>query len=433
MRRMALTTLMSLSAMAHADLQAVADEALGEYAGQAFFDLSKQSLAQPGGGKLDFIKLMLGGQMKVNANIGELNLGPTGSEYLKLSNMSLSGGSGPGSVMTLQNPFIEFAMQNDGSASSRRVIGLRLGASNMNGVLGIGIQTNNGTDTGISRFSGYLTAQSAPGSADIIGTAQTAAFNFNKNVTARVYVDNGVNGRFTTDINPDDPGFYVPAQNVAFTVPGGLVVNTTSGPITSIPIGANAIIPDIAVSGKAHFDNVRDKSCPWYNLVICNIVLALVPSANPTINTGISGLGAVFNMQEDLRFIHKAVLSDNGASLSLQSEDVMWPNAPGGVVAKPGWWLGLSNPVNLGTLNVTTPIVITDSVQNQLASYMSTYFTNNPVKLSFSSAVGALLGMDISVPYANLSGNNLSVRQDNLNLGATQTQPGNCYGGRSFC
>lgn len=165
---------------AHA-MTEMADRDLSEVTGQALFNMSKESDATQ---KLDFYKLSIDGELSLNANIKNLQLGCGGInngtkgagcdiDISELSFGCIAGVSGhcitlPGVAgqplgkdannaldnqkelrdFILTNPFFQFAIKGGDQASTREVVGVRVGAEHAEGPMSVG---------SMNSFSGYMT------------------------------------------------------------------------------------------------------------------------------------------------------------------------------------------------------------------------------------------------------------------------------------
>lgn len=163
---------LSLTTMSHA-MTSLDDHDLSQVSGQALLNLQNISGVSSGSmnqSNMGFYRLSLEGQLSLNANIKKLQLGCGGSKGsgcdIDIDNISLTGiptstavGAGVDTDFILNNPFIEFAIDNPNSASTRSVAGFRLGALSALGVMSIGSNTDlNSTtdDTGINSLSGDI-------------------------------------------------------------------------------------------------------------------------------------------------------------------------------------------------------------------------------------------------------------------------------------
>ncbi|WP_026471255.1 hypothetical protein [Alkanindiges illinoisensis] len=181
-------TILSISNTVYADstLQALDDEALAAETGQALFNLSYLAPGQAGnpmtsGSGIGFYTLGMEAELSINANIKKLQAGCGGINGangcdLDIDNFSLgciansagtcislpkTGNQIDGAVtdnsianqsqmkdFVLTNPFFQFAIKDPDTASTREVVGIRIGASNVKGPMSFGQ---------INSFSGYLT------------------------------------------------------------------------------------------------------------------------------------------------------------------------------------------------------------------------------------------------------------------------------------
>ena len=156
-------------------LTALTDTELSAETGQALFNMS---YIAPGGTNpnagVGFYKLGMEAQLDLNANIKKFQLGCGGVKGpgcdIDIDNLSFTGivnpntpDAGPASDFTLINPFYELAIKNPTSAATREVVGFRIGADSVWGMLSIGGPPTNGSDannpdnhTGINSISGHL-------------------------------------------------------------------------------------------------------------------------------------------------------------------------------------------------------------------------------------------------------------------------------------
>jgi hypothetical protein len=177
-RRLGLVLGWSICAHAHAVLLPLDDQMLSQSTGQALLNLTYIAPGESGNtNKIDgsttnnvgFYKLGLQAVMNLNLNAANIQLGCGGDKGtgcdISLSNVSLTGatavnGEYAASDAVITNPFIELAIKNPTSASTREFVGIRFGAESLLGLLSIGTNTNTSSltdDTGISSLSGALT------------------------------------------------------------------------------------------------------------------------------------------------------------------------------------------------------------------------------------------------------------------------------------
>lgn len=160
-------------------MQTLDDQQLSQATGQsAFFTnyIGPTDLGNPNNGvttgstnNIGFYTLGLNGTLSLNANINHLQLGCGGVNGagcdIDLSQVRLSGSkAGPSGTFadsdaTLQNPFLQLAIQNPTSLSTRHVVGVAFGAQNADAMLSVGqnsptltatYQTSCGTAFGIN-------------------------------------------------------------------------------------------------------------------------------------------------------------------------------------------------------------------------------------------------------------------------------------------
>lgn len=158
--------------------QALSDSELSSVDGQALLNFSKDNYTYTNANseKVEFFKLGLGAEMELNTNIKSLQLGCGGDKGagkcdIDISNLSISGmpssfdangvpvydSNGRASTSAkITNPFIEFAIKNGGKASTREVVGFRLGADAISGLLTAGTDNTVNPSDGIQSFSGYM-------------------------------------------------------------------------------------------------------------------------------------------------------------------------------------------------------------------------------------------------------------------------------------
>ena len=229
---------------AHA-MQALNDDQLSHVQGQALLNLMTATDQSQG---LNFYKLSVDALMELNANIKTLQLGCGGVNNaigskagcdIDISNIALSGlnesydstgspkfnGERAGTSAQITNPFIEFAISGN-SASTREVVGFRLGAEEILGLLTLGTDNVQNPNDGIKSFSGYMKM------------AQTQGHSFTEQATFGMTDDEIISGRlkalgqtrkfdskpFTNGVRTEGhTGITVPSMKVDFTMPETVV------------------------------------------------------------------------------------------------------------------------------------------------------------------------------------------------------------------
>ncbi|MFZ5755583.1 MAG: hypothetical protein ACOY3X_01615 [Pseudomonadota bacterium] len=154
-----------LPGVAHAYMQPLEDSELSQIEGQAFFQTDKMvgtGTTATGTNNITFYKIGLDTQFDFNMNIKEMELGRTntgvdlwGRDVAFGCAANAAGTCVDSSLATqlrqfsLKRPFLQIAVANDGAKASREVIGIRIGAENVNGPLSFGQ---------LLSFSGYMSA-----------------------------------------------------------------------------------------------------------------------------------------------------------------------------------------------------------------------------------------------------------------------------------
>ncbi len=177
---------LSLTTMTYA-MTSLDDQALSQVDGQALLNLEYLQ----GTNKTDalgvnydqtnigFYKLGLNAEVELNTNIKKLQLGCGGSNGagacdLDIDNLSLSGlpananytaDERAATSAKITNPFIQFAIKNPTSAATREVLGFRVSAEKISGLMTLGTE-NSDKPNGLNSFSGYMKTKTASGTAE---------------------------------------------------------------------------------------------------------------------------------------------------------------------------------------------------------------------------------------------------------------------------
>lgn len=138
------------------DMKALSDSELAEVSGQALFvgDRIAPSGAGVGADPTDFTfhRMGLDVELAMNANIDKLQLGcggfnnaiEAGTCDIDMDFVRFMGrnGDGPGDPATsdfvLTRPYVEIAVQGDGTATQREVVGIKIGAQSADGFMNVG-------------------------------------------------------------------------------------------------------------------------------------------------------------------------------------------------------------------------------------------------------------------------------------------------------
>src|SRR5690606_8448378 len=156
------------------------DEELSDVKGQALLSMEVQrgyNQADDLGTNYDqsnisFYKLGLEAEMEINTNIKKLQLGCGGIngatgcdidiDHIALSGNPTNGADRAATSALITNPFVQFAIKNPNQVSTREVLGFRLSAEKISGLLTMGTE-NSATPNGINSFSGYMKTKAANG------------------------------------------------------------------------------------------------------------------------------------------------------------------------------------------------------------------------------------------------------------------------------
>lgn len=439
-------------------MQEMGDKELGNVTGQAIMQMGKT----PGTGissDITFYKAGLDVAMELNMNIDKLQLGCTSAAVngqhcdIDIDNLSLSGQSWtdgrPDSNALLTRPFFEFAIKNDDNPTLRQVTGIRLSAEKVSGLLTAGYQDGSTSEAasanGINTLSGYMTTLPTT------GNAFTAARTVTQNDMPGVYVGGRIwinaFGGGVQDVQMNTYQFNLQAAPATLTVPGTTITGkrlTATDPLNFI---ASANI------GTVDFDG-------WAN-VTANIFGIFPLNLTKNFNGSITGLTATAPVTEDLGYIHK-IQVDSPFSLSMQKQNVLWPDAP--VAAQTGWWMAFNDPVDIGEVNPSNPIFLTNNVVTQVLTGLDqTTVTKAQIDVSgsgpncntpslvctltrsltgqfnggsrifglYCAGLSACLGGDLNLGTLNVP-KNVLFPLSNLKL-ETQNITPNCWGASKFC
>lgn len=159
------TTSVDTSNQPHTTMVKMTDDELSATQGQALMSLTRTDDPKQG---LNFYRLGMEATIDINANIRKIQLGCGGFKGpgcdIDIDNLALTGinpvnGNYAASDATLTNPFIEFAVKNADSSSTREITGFRLGSLEALGKLSLGSNNNTSDisdDTGINSLSGDI-------------------------------------------------------------------------------------------------------------------------------------------------------------------------------------------------------------------------------------------------------------------------------------
>lgn len=410
----------TLVPMSDAELSATRGQALMSMSYIAPNDSANLEKLRDSSSNVGFFKLSLDADVELNTNIRKLQLGCGGANGagacdIDIDNLSLSGLSNTNdgrasSSAKITNPFIEFAIKNPNSTALREVTGLRVSAEAIEGLLTFGTE-NSQTKNGFNSFSGYMVTQATGGSVSTAarptGSGLTQA-NLGTQITGRakgtligldVINTNFRSTSYDLGLSSASGSLFLPSQVIS-----GKRINAAN-------LTGTANVSGINLSGSIKADT--------------DLIISIAGNLSGTINN----LGVNVAVNEDLGYFHKVNLNGTAASLSLQAQNLQWPGAKS--VSQGGWWLELSNPIDIGDVTPQSQVVITDDVVKATLGKVSQYLTNNPVNCG-TLALDCVLG-NIDVSTVDLTGQYVPMNLSNLVL-KNQTFASNCHGADvKFC
>ena len=451
-------------------MTALDDEALSTVDAQALLNLENAYDSSQG---INFHKLSVEALMELNVNIKTLQLGCGGTNNsigskngcdIDISNLALSGlntsldaagnpvfsGDRAGTSASINNPFVEFAIKNGGSASTREVVGFRLGADKIVGLLTMGTDNVNNPNDGLKSFSGYMKM------AQTTGESVTKAATFGNANDQKIQGQLKALGQtrtFTSKPGAEGhTGITVPSMRVDFTMPETVVtgqrltsatVRNIRSSIASIPLAApvsGSSLPSDVI-GTPNFSN--DKLYVEFPALISFLGLNLGEHSFFQMGAGSSldNLNMDITFVQALNMIHNIPLNGTGGYLSLQSQNVHWQGADAADIAKPGWWMSFKDPIQLGVLKTTDAVDIS-FVLPQVATAISEFLLRpeNLIDVNALEAVGSLanvpvvrkLNIDVGrfTNYATGTPATLTLMDKLLQ---NQNVTSNCFGGHKFC
>ncbi|MGY5392196.1 hypothetical protein [Acinetobacter sp. NigerLNRRAM0016] len=411
-------------------LQSLSDQELSAVSGQALLTLQYlQGTSQIDStgttynqSNIGFYKLGLEAVMELNANINKLALGCGGvnnsvrasSCDIDIDNISLSGLPANANYTSderaatsakITNPFLQFAIKNPNSAATREVVGFRVSAEKISGLMTLGTE-NSATPNGINTFSGYMKTKTASGTA--VTTQRTMT-----------YADTGleIKGKVKGTILGIPTTLDYTSDNYSLTL------SSTSAPFTiNSTVVSGTRLKDVVLKGSGTVGQI-DFSGP----LTADVLGGLLP-LQKNVTGNITGLKTDITVNQNLGLIH-ALYLNNPASLSLQSQKILWPGAA--VAANQGWWLAMEDEVELGSLSPTTQVAITNAVLKQTIAGINKDLTDNP------RDCGRILGScvfsgDLAVGNIPMNTTTLDFPLTNLTLQG-QNFRSNCFGGMKFC
>lgn len=466
LKTLALSTLgLTLSTQA---MEVLSDQELARIEAQALLSMHTNYDV---GQNIKFHKLSLEALMELNVNIKTLQLGCGGINGkdacdIDISNIALSGLSSnldttgnpqfsererAATSASITNPFIEFAISGT-EASTREVLGFRLGAEKIIGLLTLGVENSDSPNDGIKQFSGYMKMAETSGYAY---TQATKFGNTNAEKISGTLTALGQNRVYTSSPGSDGhTGITVPSMKANFVMPETIVtgkrltqakVEGIRSTIPSIPLAAfTGTMPDVVIPEGQQATWKPDFSQDQLYVTFPALLGSIGDHALFKMGEGSSldNLNLDITFIQSLNLIHNIPLSGTGGYLSLQSRPIQWLGADEEDVAQAGWWMSFKDPIQLGKLQ-TEKLVDVSSVFPQVAQALTSELMNtyHNVDVTFLEAISSVLAktpiqrtMNINVgEYTNYyNGSPAKLVLENQVLKNQNVTP-NCFGGHKFC
>lgn len=413
----------------------LSDQVMSKIDGQALWNLEYEQ----GSNKTDalgvkydqsnigFYKLGLSAEVELNTNIKKLQLGCGGSNGagacdLDIDHLSISGlptnanytaDERAETSAKITNPFLQFAIKNPTTAATREVLGFRVSAEKISGLLTMGTE-NSDKPNGLNSFSGYMKTKTASGVAQTAERTMSYA-DTGKEIAGAVKggLGSGACGSWSNLVCSDvsytskDYNLKLSATNAPFTIGSTIVSGKRQ---TGVTLKGSGTVGQIDFSG-----NLTAKVLGIMNL-------------EKTVTGNITGLKTDITVNQSLGLIH-ALYLNNPASLSLQSQDILWSGAAVG--ANKGWWLAMEDEVELGSLSPTTQVAITNQVLQQTIAGINKDLTDRPRECG-NLLTGCIGGSSLAVGNVPMGSTTLDFPLTNLTLQGQEFRS-NCFGGLKFC
>ncbi|NLN58726.1 MAG: hypothetical protein GX151_12580 [Gammaproteobacteria bacterium] len=446
-------------------MQALDDHQMSDVQGQALLNLMTATDQSQG---LNFYKLSVDALMELNANIKTLQLGCGGANNaignkagcdIDISNIALSGlnqsydstgspkfnGERAGTSAQITNPFIEFAISGN-SASTREVVGFRLGAEEILGLLTLGTDNVQNPNDGIKSFSGYMKMAQTQGHS----YTQAAKFgNASDQKISGTLTALGQDRVYTSKPGAEGhTGITVPSMRADFTMPETVVTGQRmeSAVVTGIRSTLGSIPLAATESGTygADVNGTPDFSTDQLYVTFPALLFGSVGDHSffkMSKGSTLENLNMDITFVQALNMIHNIPLTGTGGYLSLQSKPVQWMGADEKDIAQQGWWMSFKEPVQLGYL-ATADLVDVSAVLPQVAKALTSELIQNKhnVDVSLLEALGSLAGtpierkmnIDVGSYTGYYTGQPARLTLNNQVLQNQNVTP-NCYGGMKFC
>jgi hypothetical protein len=370
-------------------------------------------------GNMGFYRLALDAQLELNANIKKLQLGcggvnGAGACDIDIDYLSLSGGTvdststeRASSSAVITNPFLEFAVKNPDSASTREIQGFRLSAKSLSGLLTFGLE-NGDAPSGINSLSGYMVTKPTGGTVttnpyygitqDETGTAITGRAEFIGSLATLPFTSSAYN----LNLGAGSGTLSLGQQIIT-----GKRINTAN-------LNATARVGGIAVTGTLD--------------ATASVLGIPVPISGDVTGT-VNNLDVNVAIKQSLGYFHAAQLNGSAGYLSVQGVNILWPEAAS--TAQTGWWLELTNPIDIGQITPTGNVDIALATITDALGQVSSYLESHPVKCG-ALAINCLAG-NLPIGTVDLTGKTpASMALTNVVL-QKQSFSANCYGSLKYC
>jgi hypothetical protein len=370
-------------------------------------------------GNMGFYRLALDAQLELNANIRRLQLGcggvnGAGACDIDIDYLSLSGGTvdststeRASSSAVITNPFLEFAVKNPDSASTREIQGFRLSAKSLSGLLTFGLE-NGDAPSGINSLSGYMVTKPTGGTVttnpyygitqDETGTAITGRAEFIGSLATLPFTSSAYN----LNLGAGSGTLSLGQQIIT-----GKRINTAN-------LNATARVGGIAVTGTLD--------------ATASVLGIPVPISGDVTGT-VNNLDVNVAIKQSLGYFHAAQLNGSAGYLSVQGVNILWPEAAS--TAQTGWWLELTNPIDIGQITPTGNVDIALATITDALGQVSSYLESHPVKCG-ALAINCLAG-NLPIGTVDLTGKTpASMALTNVVL-QKQSFSANCYGSLKYC
>ncbi|KQW98432.1 hypothetical protein KTI63_20130 [Acinetobacter guillouiae] len=408
-------SVLAMSTTHAATLQALTDEQLSETTGQALMSLTYiaptdtanlEARRTGGDSTVGFYKLGLEATVELNANIKKLQLGCGGTNGsgacdLDLDSVSfgcITGAAGycitsattnpnqPTGIdsnnaisnqknmkdFVLTNPYFQFAIKNPNSASTREVVGIRIGAEKAEGPLSIG---------NLNSFSGYFTGKANLTMLGETNVSPVSSTTWNSRAISTPSAFLGLDDATILNLGLASVKYSEITANYSTVSRNGLAVSVVGNRVSQakiIGLDLSSVVDDIinGTSTTSALELNTSNSCVRI-IGICsgsfgaNIGNALLPVLRGGISdyikqqlatglgTSVSGL-STYQMPYNLSNVHQIDVNSNTFGIALSAQNLQYPDYAAAV--SKGWSMYLQDAF---TLNIS------DKVSNLVSNIAS--------------------------------------------------------------